>query len=89
MFFKETLEAHRLLTGGIAEGGEGGLLLACWTPHWPIMIQAQPCHGSMSLGKTFNSYSACFLLEVWVETLENGIRLSNISVKMKRSNLSH
>lgn len=75
MILKETLEAHRLLTGGIAEGGEGGLLLACWTPHWPIMIQAQPCHGSMSLGKTFNSYSACFLLEVWVETLENGIRL--------------
>ena len=42
------------------------------------MIQAQPCHGSMSLGKTFNSYSACFLLEVWVETLENGIRLPAI-----------
>lgn len=78
MFFKETQEAQRLLTGGIAEGGEGGLLLACWTPHWPIMIQAQPCHGSMSLGKTFNSYSACFLLEVWVETLENGIRLPAI-----------
>ena len=79
MFFKETLEANRLLTGGIAERGEGGLLLACWTPHWPIMIQAQPCHGSMSLGKTFNSYSAFFLLEVWVETLENGkIRLPAI-----------
>ena len=29
MFFKENLEAHRLLTGGIAEGEEGGLLLAC------------------------------------------------------------
>lgn len=29
MFFKETQEAQRLLTGGIAEGGEGGLLLAC------------------------------------------------------------
>ena len=42
------------------------------------MIQAQPCHGSLSLGKTFNSYSACFLLEVWVETLENGIRLPAI-----------